>query len=105
MISGSSEMEPTISTIQATLLDLLPSNPSALLYEKQARYKGGSRLFTQKVNVPDESLFQRLCHEASKGSEIKITVTTEWREDHSVAYVSDAELLQTATCEALVSAA
>ena len=84
-------METTKATIQATLLDLLPGNPPALLYEKKTRYKGGSRLFTQKVNVPDTALFQRLCHEVSKGDEIKITVTTEWHEDHSAVYASAIE--------------
>lgn len=97
-------MAMTRATILATLLDLLPGNPPALLYEKKTRYKGGNRLFTQKVNVPDEALFQRLCHEANKGHEIKITVTTEWHEDHSIAYVSDVELLHTTTCESLVNA-
>ena len=85
-------MEITKATIQATLLDLLPGSPPALLYEKTTRYKEGNRLFTQKVTVPDLSLFQRLCSGANKGDAIKITVTTEWHTDHSVAYVSAIEL-------------
>ena len=48
-------------------------------------------MFTQKANVPDTALFQRLCHEASKGDEITITVTTEWHEDHSLVYASAVE--------------
>ena len=81
-------METTSVTGVVKVLDILPGAKPAILTEEQTRFRGGKRLFTQKVAVLDRDLFQRLCGEVQKGAEIEITITTEWHEENSISYLS-----------------
>jgi hypothetical protein len=81
-------MEATSVTDQVTVLDINPSSPSAILTGEETCFRGSTRLFTQKVPVPDQILFQRPLSEVQKGDKIEVTVITEWHEDYSVTYLS-----------------
>ena len=82
-------MEKTTLKGIVILLDILPGATRAILTGEETRFRGSKRLFTQKVPVLDAELFQRLQVEAQKGDPIEVTVVTEWRDDHSITYLSD----------------
>lgn len=80
-------MEITRTTSLVTVLDLLPGDVPAILTQEKTKYKGGTRLFTQKVPVRDGALFQQLYAQIRKGDQIETSVVTEWYETRSVMYL------------------
>ena len=80
-------MEITRTTSLVTVLDLIAGDAPAILTQEKTKYKGGTRLFTQKVPVRDSALFQQLCAQTRKGDEIETSVVTEWHEARSVTYL------------------
>jgi hypothetical protein len=65
----------TLVDIVAGLEDVTP----AILACTSVRLKnGGRRTITQRIPVPDPTLFRRLVQEAAKGDELRITVETDW---------------------------
>lgn len=71
-----------------TILDLLPGDVPAVLLGKETVFKGGKRLFTQKVAVTDAALFQRLCAEVRIGDIIQATVATVWHRDQYATHLA-----------------
>ena len=80
-------MEITKTTSLVTVLDLLPGDVPAILTQEKTKYKGSTRLFTQKVPIRDSTLFQQLCAQIHKGDQIETSVVTEWYEARSVTYL------------------
>ena len=52
--------------------------PAVLISETVSGPSGRSRLFTQKVQVPNAGLWERLAGEVAKGGSIRVTVKTIW---------------------------
>lgn len=55
--------------------------PAVLLSETVPGPSGRLRLFTQKVQVPDTDLWNRLTAEVNKGESIQATMKTIWPEN------------------------
>jgi hypothetical protein len=86
-------MEVTTVTGTVTVLDIIGGDAPAILTQEETRFRGGKRLFTQKVPVRDAELFARLSIEVRKGDCIEATVVTEWHEDTSEIYLADFQRL------------
>ncbi len=52
--------------------------PAVLISETVSGLSGRSRLFTQKIQVPDAGLWERLAGEVAKGESIRVIVKTVW---------------------------
>lgn len=72
-----SDLERVTTTV--TLLDLIPGDPPAIVtFERLVGTDGKTKPFTQKIPVPDASLFRSLAAEAAKGDLINVTTVTDW---------------------------
>ena len=69
--------------VRAKVIDILPGeHPAIIIVEQTCTPAGKVRPFTQKVAVPDASLFQKLLREIKKNDDIRATVVTTWYEDN-----------------------
>ena len=72
-----SRITETTRTVQ--VMDFVPEHPPAVLVSEAVPGPSGRlRLFTQKVQVPDTDLWNRLTAEVLKGESIKATIKTVW---------------------------
>lgn len=69
-------------TVRVKVVDILPGDcPAIITVEQFCTPSGKVRPFTQKVAVPDASLFERLLREVGKGEDIEAIVITAWYAD------------------------
>ena len=69
----------TETTRTVKITDFVEAHPSSILISEAVPGPSGRlRLFTQKVQVPDTDLWQKLIAEVKKGETIQVTVKTVW---------------------------
>ena len=82
------ETSQTTRTVKIT--DIIGGDsPAVLTSERVSDARGRTRLFTQKVPVPDVALFTRLSAEVVKGDEVEVTVVTQWTDDDYTTSLAD----------------
>ena len=69
----------TETTRIVKIMDFVQEHPPAVLISETVPGPGGrTRLFTQKVQVPDIALWEKLTNEVDKGESIQATIKTIW---------------------------
>lgn len=72
----------TETTRVVKVTDFVQECPPAILTSETVSGLGGrSRLFTQKIQVPDADLWVRLTADVKKGDTIRVTVKTVWPDE------------------------
>ena len=72
-----SKITETTRTVKVT--DFVEAHPPSILISEAVPGPGGRlRLFTQKVQVPDTALWNRLTAEVGRGESIEATIKTIW---------------------------
>lgn len=72
-----SNVTETTRTVKVT--DFVQEHPRSVLLSEMVPGPGGRlRLFTQKVQVPDTDLWNKLNAEVEKGESIQVTIKTIW---------------------------
>ena len=106
-----SEKKPKMSKISETtrvvkVTDFVPEPPAILVSETITGPSGRSRLWTQKIQVTDSDLWDRLNTLVRKGDMIQVTVKTIWP-DHGNYYtcLADFQLTLAVPSAALTMAA
>ena len=77
--------------------------PQVLLVQIAVRPDGKARTITQKVPVPDASLFARLCTEVCQDEEIEAIIVTKWSKSGYTTYLSGFRLLSPHEVETLAA--
>ena len=76
-----------------TLLDLVPGTadaaPTILTFSRVRLVNGRGRTISEKVPVPDATLWRHFTSDVSKGDEIRITVETDWSDPDLATRLTD----------------
>ena len=72
-------LEAQTARTTVTVDGFIPGDPPKLAWHKRLRGPGGrEKVVTQLIEVRDHQLFSRLQREAKPGSQIQVTLVTDW---------------------------